>query len=79
MRPTIPMALSQLAVIGYRSLGLIAAAAKGTQVWVIAPADTLINTLADLEGRRLLRLTREQGATVPPGQSVLGRAASRSP
>jgi hypothetical protein len=58
---------------------LIAAAARRTQVWLIAHSDALIYALADSEGCRLLRLAREQGATVLPGQSVLERAAWRWP
>jgi predicted ATPase len=58
---------------------LITAATLRTQVWVIAHAEALINALADSEGCRLLRLEREQGATVLPGQTVLERAAWRWP
>jgi predicted ATPase len=58
---------------------LITTAAQRTQVWVIAHADALINALADSEDCKLLRLEREQGATVLPGQTVLERAAWRWP
>jgi len=58
---------------------LIAGVAERTQVWVVAHADALIRTLEVVEGGRLLRLERELGATVLPGQTVLERAAWRWP
>ena len=58
---------------------LIAAVAGRTQVWVVAHAETLITALAKTPGCRPLRLERELGATVLPGQSVLERAAWRWP
>ena len=58
---------------------LIDAVAQRTQVWVIAHAEALITALEGTAGCRLLRLEREQGATVLPGQSVLDRAAWRWP
>ena len=58
---------------------LILAASEGTQVWVIAHAAALIDSLAEASRCRLLRLEREQGATVLPGQTVLERAAWRWP
>jgi predicted ATPase len=58
---------------------LIDAVAQRTQVWVIAHAEALIAALEGTAGCRLLRLEREQGATVLPGQSVLDRAAWRWP
>lgn len=58
---------------------LIAAVAERTQVWVIAHAEQLIAALVDTLACRLLRLERQLGATVLPGQSVLERAAWRWP
>jgi predicted ATPase len=58
---------------------VIDAVAQRTQVWVIAHAEALITALEGTPGCRLLRLEREQGATVLPGQSVLDRAAWRWP
>ena len=58
---------------------LIAAVAERTQVWVVAHAEALITALEDSPGCRLLRLERELGATVLPGQTVLERAAWRWP
>jgi predicted ATPase len=58
---------------------LIAAVAERTQVWVVAHAETLITALANSPGCTLLRLERELGATVLPGQTVLERAAWRWP
>jgi predicted ATPase len=58
---------------------LIRAVAARTQVWVVAHADTLIDDLAQSPGCRLLRLERELGATVLPGQTILERAAWRWP
>lgn len=58
---------------------LIAAVAERTQVWVVAHAEVLIAALEGIRGCRLLRLERELGATVLPGQSVLERAAWRWP
>ncbi|MFY8148553.1 MAG: AAA family ATPase [Prochlorococcaceae cyanobacterium] len=58
---------------------LITAATQHTQVWVIAHAEALIHALSTARGCRLVRLEREQGATVLPGQTVLERAAWRWP
>jgi predicted ATPase len=58
---------------------LITTVSERTQVWVVAHAETLIASLVDAPGCRLLRLQRELGATVLPGQSVLDRAAWRWP
>ena len=58
---------------------LISAVAGRTQVWVVAHAEALITGLEDTPGCRLLRLERELGATVLPGQTVLERAAWRWP
>ena len=58
---------------------LIQAAAQRTQVWVIAHAAALIDSLAEARECRLLRLERELGATVLLGQTVLDRAAWRWP
>jgi predicted ATPase len=58
---------------------LIAAVAERTQVWVVAHAEALITALGSTPGCRLLRLERELGATVLPGQTVLERAAWRWP
>jgi len=58
---------------------LIAAVAERTQVWVVAHAEALIFALEDSPGCRLLRLERELGATLLPGQTVLERAAWRWP
>ncbi len=58
---------------------LIAAVADRTQVWVVAHAEALITALEESPGCRLLRLERELGATLLPGQTVLERAAWRWP
>ena len=58
---------------------LILAASQRTQVWVIAHAAALIESLAEARECRLLPLERNQGATVLPGQTVLERAAWRWP
>jgi len=58
---------------------LIAAVADRSQVWVVAHAELLITALAKTPGCTLLRLEREVGATVLPGQTVLERAAWRWP
>ena len=58
---------------------LIAAVAERTQVWVVAHAEALITALEATPGCRLLRLERELGATVLPGQTMLERAAWRWP
>jgi len=58
---------------------LIAAVAERTQVWVVAHAERLITALANTPGCTLLRLERELGATVLPGQTVLERAGWRWP
>ena len=58
---------------------LIASVAERTQVWVVAHVEALILALKDIPGCRLLRLERELGATVLPGQTVLERAAWRWP
>ena len=58
---------------------LIAAVAERTQVWVVAHAEALITALAKSPGCTLLRLERELGATLLPGQTVLERAAWRWP
>jgi predicted ATPase len=58
---------------------LIAATAERTQVWVVAHAELLITALAKTPECTLLRLERELGATVLPGQTVLERAAWRWP
>ncbi|MEB3332554.1 MAG: AAA family ATPase [Synechococcaceae cyanobacterium] len=58
---------------------LIRAVAQHTQVWVVAHAEALIQSLAAAPGCRLLVLERQQGATVLPGQTVLERAAWRWP
>jgi predicted ATPase len=58
---------------------LIAAVARRTQVWVIAHAEGLITALASEPGCSVLRLQRDLGATVLPGQTVLERAAWRWP
>ncbi|MEB3332130.1 MAG: AAA family ATPase [Synechococcaceae cyanobacterium] len=58
---------------------LIAAVAERTQVWVVAHAEPLIAALSAAPGCRLLRLERELGATLLPGQTVLERAAWRWP
>jgi predicted ATPase len=55
------------------------AAAQRSQVWIIAHSQVLIDALATKPGCNLLRLEREQGATVLPGQTVLERAAWRWP
>jgi predicted ATPase len=48
-------------------------------VWVVAHAELLITALAKTPECTLLRLERELGATVLPGQTVLERAAWRWP
>ena len=53
--------------------------AERTQVWVVAHAEALITALEAGSDCRLLRLERELGATVLPGQTVLERAAWRWP
>jgi len=58
---------------------LISAVAERTQVWVVAHAEALISALELTPGGALLRLERELGATVLPGQTVLERAAWRWP
>jgi predicted ATPase len=58
---------------------LITAAAERTQVWVVAHAEALIQALEQTPGGQVLRLERELGATVLPGQTVLERAAWRWP
>lgn len=58
---------------------LIAVVAERTQVWVVAHAEGLIAPLEATPGCRQLRLERELGATVLPGQTVLERAAWRWP
>jgi predicted ATPase len=58
---------------------LINAVAERTQVWVVAHAEALISALAANPACRLLRLERELGATLLPGQTVLERAAWRWP
>jgi predicted ATPase len=58
---------------------LIAAVAERTQVWVVAHAEALITALEDSPGCSVLRLERELGATLLPGQTVLERAAWRWP
>ena len=58
---------------------LIAAVATRTQVWVIAHDTALITALDRVDGCRTLRLERDEGATVLPGQPVLERAAWRWP
>jgi predicted ATPase len=58
---------------------LITTAAKRTQVWVIAHAEPLIESLVTTTGCSLVKPQREQGATVLPGQTVLERAAWRWP
>jgi len=58
---------------------LISGVAARTQVWVIAHAEALITALETNEHCRMLRLERESGATVLPGQTVLERAAWRWP
>jgi hypothetical protein len=58
---------------------LIAAVAERTQVWVVAHADPLIRALEESPDCQVLRLNRELGATVLPGQSVLERAQWRWP
>ena len=58
---------------------LIRAAAECTQVWVVAHAPALIAALKEAPGAQVLRLERELGATVLPGQTVLDRAAWRWP
>ena len=58
---------------------LIIATAERTQVWVVAHAEDLIHALEQSPGCQVLRLEREQGATILPGQTVLERAAWRWP
>lgn len=58
---------------------LIATVSERTQVWVVAHAEDLIAALQTGDGCRLLRLERQLGATVLPGQTVLERAAWRWP
>jgi predicted ATPase len=58
---------------------LIGGVAERAQVWVVAHAEALISALEATPGCTLLRLERELGATVLPGQSVLERAAWRWP
>jgi predicted ATPase len=58
---------------------LIATVAERTQVWVVAHAEPLITALAKTPGCALLRLERELGATLLPGQTALERAAWRWP
>ncbi|MFN9622597.1 MAG: AAA family ATPase [Cyanobacteriota bacterium] len=58
---------------------LIAATAERTQVGVVAHAKLLIAALVNIPGCTSLRLERELGATVLPGQTVLQRAAWRWP
>ena len=58
---------------------MIDTVAQRTQVWVIAHAEELISALEHTDGCRLLRLKRDQGATVLPNQSALDRAAWRWP
>jgi len=58
---------------------LITTVAERTRVWVVAHAEALIEGLRASRRCSLLRLDREQGATVLPGQTVLDRAAWRWP
>ena len=58
---------------------LITAASERTQVWVVAHAEALIRALEDAPSCQVLRLEREQGATILPGQTALQRAAWRWP
>ena len=58
---------------------LIGGVAERIQVRVVAHAEALISALEATPGCMLLRLERELGATVLPGQSVLERAAWRWP
>ena len=58
---------------------MIDTVAQRTQVWVIAHAEELISALEHTDGCRMLRLKRDQGATVLPDQSALDRAAWRWP
>lgn len=58
---------------------LITATARRTQVWVVAHAPALIESLAGQAGCRVLRLERQDGATGLPGQTVLERATWRWP
>jgi predicted ATPase len=46
---------------------------------VVAHAEDLIQALEQSPGCQVLRLEREQGATILPGQTVLERAAWRWP
>ncbi len=58
---------------------LITTVADRTQIWVVAHAEALIDALQAGDGCRPLRLERQLGATVLPGQTVLERAAWRWP
>jgi predicted ATPase len=58
---------------------LITSVAERTQLWVVAHSEALISALRAAPDCRLLRLEREGGATVLPGQTVLERAAWRWP
>jgi predicted ATPase len=58
---------------------LITAVSERTQVWVVAHAEALITALETSPGCRTLRLERQLGATLLPGQTVLERAAWRWP
>ncbi len=58
---------------------LIGAVAERSQVWVVAHAEALISALEATPDCRLLRLERQLGATLLPGQTVLERAAWRWP
>ncbi len=58
---------------------LILTVAARSQVWVVAHAEALIEALARSPHCKTLRLERERGATVLPGQTVLERAAWRWP
>jgi len=54
---------------------LIAVVAERTRVWLVAHAEALITALAKCPGCTLLRLERELGAMLLPGQTVLEKAA----
>ncbi|MEB3307625.1 MAG: AAA family ATPase [Cyanobacteriota bacterium] len=58
---------------------MINAAAQRTQVWVIAHAPDLVQTLTEKENACHHKLEREHGATVLPGQTRIDRAAWRWP
>lgn len=58
---------------------LICSVAERTPVWVVAHAEALITALQTHPAGRVLRLERELGATVLPGQTALERAAWRWP